>query len=303
MSRKPPLRELPSVTRLRRQLLLAAWLCGCADAPTSSDTELPPGTNSSAQPDPDPSTPTPSETGDDPDPATSGEATTTGDPPTSVDPDGLGPATFDEGELDPPSHGGTITFEQIGAAGWYPSRRDPAVGPCDTYDEGQCCLAQHEVPGEQLTPWDEDLVLTLRGPMQVEQLAVYQPRDADAWALVSAWDADTSEGLSFQGDEAFEGEVGTECLVDVATDAVFECGPGSSPYCPESDVDQHLGWAGSKLFVVLARMPHADEMPVGAPCSEGTDGNWWDAPWIGLSHGELMRAGPFSDCQSHSPLS
>ncbi len=218
--------------------------------------------------------------------------------------DGLGPATFDEGELDRPSHGGTITFSDIGAPGWYPSRRDPAVGPCDAYQTDSCCLAHNDVTSDALTPWDEDLILTLRGPMQLKQLAVYQPTDGpgSAWSLVSGWDAAGSAGVAFSGNDSeagFDGAIGTECLVDVSTDSVFPCGDGSLPYCPASD-GKHLGWAGSKLLVVLARMPHADETPAGDPCSEGTGGNWWDAPWLGLSLGELVRAGAFSDCQCYA---
>jgi hypothetical protein len=229
-----------------------------------------------------------------------------GDPmPPPVD-GGLGPAPFDEGELDPASHGGTITFQDIGAPGWYPSRRDPEIGPCDALDSDSCCLAHHEVGGDALTPWDEDLILTLRGPLLTKQLAVYQPAD-DGWALVSAWDAQapaTAQGIAFRGNgtetAGFDGAVGTECLVDVSTDDLFACGPGSSPFCPESAEPRYHGWYGSKLLVVLAKMPHADEVPVGTPCSRGTDGNWWDAPWLGLSLGELVRAGAFSNCQCYA---
>jgi len=220
---------------------------------------------------------------------------------------GLGPPAFDAGELDPVSHGGTITFQEIGAAGWYPSRRDPGVGPCDAFQSDTCCMARHEVVGDELTPWDADLIMTLRGPLQLEQFAVYQPTEADdsRWHLVSAWDqraAGSSRGLSFQGDAvdpSFDGEIGTECLVDVATDVRFDCGDGSSPYCPTGEA-KHVGWQGSKLFVMLARMPHADLTEVGTPCSEGRDGNWWDAPWVGLSLGELVRSGAFSDCHCYA---
>lgn len=244
-----------------------------------------------------------SETGD------SGTDTTTGPSLPPVD-GGLGPAPFDEGELDPASHGGTITFTSIGAPGWYPSRRDPALGPCDAIDTDTCCLARHDVVSDALTPWDEDLILTLRGPLLAKQLAVYQPSESqDAWALVSAWDSRTpsnSEGIAFHGDvgagqgSEFDGAIGTECLVDVSTDQPFACGPGSSPYCPESADARHHGWSGSKLFVLLATMPHADETAVGTACSAGTDGNWYDAPWLGLSLGELVRAGAFSDCHCYA---
>lgn len=230
-------------------------------------------------------------------------------PSTGVDPsaadsggdDGLGPAELDDDELDPPSRGGTITFERIGAEGWYPSRRDPAVGPCDAHESADCCLATQEVTSDRLTPWEQDLVLTLRGPMRVKQLAVYQPGEAatDPWALVSGWDdRGTQLGLAWDGE--LTGEIGTECLVDVGTDRVFECGEGSVPYCPPSDDPQHYGWTGAKLFVLLAAMPHADAEAVGTPCSEDTSGNWWDAPWIGLSLGELARAGAFSSCQCYA---
>jgi hypothetical protein len=218
---------------------------------------------------------------------------------------GLGPADFGAGELDAPSHGGTITFQDIGAPGWYPSRRDPALGPCDARDTGTCCLATENVTSDQLTPWDQDLVLTLRGPLQVKQLAVYQPASASSWALVSAWDsrhAGDPGGLAFRGNDTqtngFAGAVGTECLVDVSTDQAFACGAGSEPYCPDSSSPAHLGWSGSKLFVLLAAMPHAAQ--VAARCSDNDSGNWFDAPWLGLSLGELVRAGAFSDCQCYA---
>lgn len=221
--------------------------------------------------------------------------------------DGLGAADFGDGELDPASHGGTITFENIGAAGWYPSRRDPEEGGCSAFESETCCLEQREVTSDALTPWNEDLILTLRGPLQIKQLAVYQPGGAEgAWALVSAWDARRAgnpEGIAFRGndtEDGFDGAVGTECLVDVSTDRLFPCGAGSSPFCPATADARYHGWAGSKLFVLLARMPHAGEVSVGDPCSDNEDGNWYDAPWLGLSLGELVRAGAFSSCQCYA---
>lgn len=221
---------------------------------------------------------------------------------------GLGPPSFDGGVHDPASHGGTITFTNIGATGWYPSRREPSVGPCNAVDQNACCMEHHDVTSNALTPWDQDLVLTLRGPLVAKQLVVYQPDASNGgWSLVSAWDArDAShpQGMAFRGNDTetagFDGAVGTECLVDVSSDQVFPCGPGSSPFCPASASTQHYGWGGSKLIVLLATMPHADTTTVGTPCSTGTGGNWWDAPWLGLSLGELSRAGAFSSCQCYA---
>lgn len=222
---------------------------------------------------------------------------------------GIGPASFEPGESDPASHGGTLTFTNIGATGWYPSRRDPDVGPCDAFDQNACCLAVEQVDSDQLTPWDRDLVLTLRGPLIAKQLAVYQPAagGGDAWTLVSAWDARAASaprGMAFRGNDTetvgFDGEVGTECLVDVSSDRPFPCGAGSEPFCPSSSAPRYEGWSGSKLIVLLATMPHADDVTVGTPCSDDATGNWWDAPWLGLSLGELSRAGAFSSCQCYA---
>ena len=56
-------------------------------------------------------------------------------------------------------------------------RRDPAVGPCDAYEADDCCLARREVTSDQLTPWNEDLILTLRGPMRVPSVLFSRSRN------------------------------------------------------------------------------------------------------------------------------
>jgi hypothetical protein len=168
-------------------------------------------------------------------------------------------------------------------------------------------MAKANITSDALTPWDEDLIVSLRGPMDVKQMAVYQPDAVGAWNLVSAWDATlptAPRGLAFDGNNTekngFAGTVGTECIVNVSTSDVFACGPGSSPFCPppSGGKQMHRGWTGSKLFVFLAGMPHADKVP-GA-CSTTTTGGWYDAPWIGLSVGELVRAGQFQACQCYA---
>lgn len=225
----------------------------------------------------------------------------------TIDPiDGGGAAALDGGLTASPSNGGTITFQDIGAAGWFPSRRDPAVGPCDAENSNDCCLTQYNITSNQLTPWDEDLIMTLRGPMIVKQLVTYQPgTDASQWQLVSEWDdraPQSPQGMAFDGNgtdtKGFNGTVGTECLVNVSTSKPFGCGSGSTPYCPTSGSAQYYGWSGSKLMIVLAEMAHAAQ--VGSPCSTTTTGNWYDAPWIGLSVGELVRAGSFVSCQCYA---
>lgn len=242
------------------------------------------------------------------------EARSRPDPVSEIPPRVLSPfgnsQAFTEGSPALPGDGGTITFQNIGAPGWYPSPRDPASGSCGAYHSGSCCMARHEIASDSLAPWNEDLILTLRGPMLVKQLAVYQPvvGDKSDWALSSFWDdgqPSATRGIGFKRDEAatvFQGVVGNKCLVDVSSDRKFPCGPGSIPYCAASEQPKYYGWEGSKLIVMLASMPHmgSDALKNVSHCSVDKADNWYDAPWVGLSHGELIRAGKFGGCNCYS---
>src|SRR4051812_23688781 len=206
---------------------LAGLLCliaGCASDPAASDGTVPAGSGGA-----------PFHDGS----AAGGDVATggAGGSPAS----GGAPGSGGTGGSTTGSHGGTITFQGIGATGWFPSRRDPASGQCDAYHNGECCMTKFQIDNDQLTPWDEDLIMTLRGPMVVKQLVVYEPAAAqpNGWQIVSTWDARTAsapQGIAFDGNKTetagFSGVVGNQCLVDVMTDREFPCGPGSVPYCP-----------------------------------------------------------------------
>ncbi len=217
-------------------------------------------------------------------------------------------------DLGPTSDGATITFQMIGAPGMYPSRRDPASGPCDVENMSTCCLTNQVETGTALKPWDEELSATLRGPMLVKQMAVYQPAAGTSgpWNLTSSWDARTptaGANIAFSGPPTpgatgFAGVVGNKCLVDVSSGKEFPCGAGSVPYCPAPGAGQHkyYGWAGSKLYILLATMPHYGSGAITAAqnCNNATTDGWYDAPWIGISHGELVRQGLYNGCQCYS---
>ena len=174
-------------------------------------------------------------------------------------------------------------------------------------------MAKNNITSDQLTPWDEDLIVTLRGPIIVKQFVVYQQEaDASRWGVVSSWDARSAgspHGIAFNGNATAKtafasGSIGSQCVVDVSTDQNFPCGAGSSPFCPTPGAGQHKykGWAGSKMFVMLASMPHVGtaDVPDAQNCSNDAANNWHDAPWIGISHGELVRAGAFGSCQCYA---
>ncbi len=125
---------------------------------------------------------------------------------------------------------------------------------------------------------------------------------------MSAWSDDGAssvQGLSFTGNatkgKPFAGKVGTECLVNVATERNFGCGPGQRPVlCParcRRSLPRLVG-----LEAVRAARQHAacGSGAIDGACSDNDQGNWYDAPWIGLSLGELARAGSFSDCQCYA---
>jgi hypothetical protein len=145
--------------------------------------------------------------------------------------------------------------------------------------------------------------MTLRGPLLVKQIVAYESTSPDEWARVSAWDSrGTSEGIAFWGSGAqgsFDGRVGNVCEAEVAPDRPFPCGSGSVPYCPEGS-NKHYGWGGSRLIVVLATSPHHGTNDLDGDACEGPGHGWHDAPWIGLSHGELVRSGRYSGCHCWS---
>jgi hypothetical protein len=202
----------------------------------------------------------------------------------------------------------------IGAAGMYPSRRQPGSAMCELTNTATCCLTNHVIAGTQLTPWDEELSETFRGPMLVKQIAVYQPAAGltGTWKLASAWDARNPTGgmnIAFSGPPTpgatgFAGVVGNKCLVDVSSGQVFPCGPGSVPYCPApgGNAKKYYGWSGSKLYIALASFPHFESgaIPAAQNCNNSTTDGWYDAPWIGISHGEIVRQGLYNGCHCYS---
>ncbi len=208
-------------------------------------------------------------------------------------------------DQDAPSDGGTITFTEIGKAGSYLSRRAPDSGQCDGYSQDQCCMTTVQEESNALTPWDKDLIMTLRGPLLVKQVAAYQTADPNAatWPLVSVWDdrkPSENSGVAFRGDGesagTFSGTVGSSCILDVMTDSPFAC--GIDGFC-EQNMPDRLGWAGSKMLVVLAKMPDHGEIADAQHCTTDPGQNWYNAPWIGLSSGELIRTNKFGSCNCY----
>jgi len=201
------------------------------------------------------------------------------------------------------TRGGTMTFTNMGAAGWWPRRIDrPAGDPACTYKDGtdtwgaHCCMKEEYTTSTTLAPFDEEMTLILKA-IEVKQLAVYQPssqQPSSSWARVTAWDARTrqSENLWFTqqgaGSATFLGDLThDDCVSYVMQAPSFPCGTGADYYCPNDPGVLHQGYSGSKLVVLLASMSFPD---AGVTACGGT-GAGKPSPWVAFVASELVRDG------------
>ena len=199
------------------------------------------------------------------------------------------------------TRGGTLTFTNIGAKGWWPRRIDRAAGdPACDYKDGtdtwgaHCCMKQNATASTTLSPFDEEMVLILKA-IDVKQLAVYQPRGTEPdFVRVTAWDRrnNVADNLWFtqKGDGAaqFAGDLTkNDCVGYLSQAPRFDCGDGRDYYCPNDAGVLHRGFAGSKLVVFLADMDFDDKAV--AKCDGGTGGA--PQPWVAFVASELVRDG------------
>lgn len=233
------------------------------------------------------------------DPTPSPSASSSPPPPPPALGTGLGAYPV---EPSTPTRGGTMTFTNVGAPGFWPRRinrpsGDPACDYKDGTDTwgGRCCMKKQTSASDRLAPFDEEMTLILKA-IDVKQVAVYQPSatDAASWGLVSAWDRRTKVGqnLGFtQGKTQVaesEGELQkSDCVWYLAQTSPFECGDGRDYFCPDDPGVNRRGWSGSKLFVILTSMTFDD----GAVESCNGGGNAHPGPWVALVASELIRDG------------
>jgi len=201
------------------------------------------------------------------------------------------------------TRGGTITFTNIGAPGWWPRRLDREAGdPACDYKDGtdtwgsHCCMTEHETTSSTLAPFDEEMTLIVKA-IDVKQLAVYQPASTttgDDWLRVTAWDrrSTASENLWFtqsgDGSPDFPGDLSQDdCVGYVAQAPLIECGDGSDYYCPDDPGVLHRGYSGSKLVVIFGSMTF-DDAGVAACSGEGAG---HAGPWVAFVASELIRDG------------
>lgn len=241
---------------------------------------------------------------------TGGAGTTGGTGATGGDSSDLGAFPVDP---TPATRGGTMTFTNVGAPGWWPRRidREPGDPACDYKDGtdtwgGHCCMKEQATSSSTLSPFDEEMTLLLKA-INVRQLTVYQPAaDAGSWTRVSWWDARDSmaHNLWFtekgDGSTSFPGDLThDDCNWMVAQEPVFDCGDGQDYYCPDDPGVKHVGWSGSKLVAFLGSMTFDD---AGVSDCDGS-GSGHPGPWVAFDASELFRDGGRKwngDCNCYS---
>jgi len=202
----------------------------------------------------------------------------------------------------PVTRGGTMTFTNVGAPGWWPRRIDREAGDpaCDYKDGtdtwgGHCCMKEQATTSTTLAPFDEEMTLILKA-IDVKQLAVYQPTGGagSEWTRVTAYDqrSGVTENLWFtqqgEGSASFPGDLThDDCVGYLMQAPPFDCGDGRDYYCPDDPGILHRGYSGSKLVVLLGSMTFEDS--VVAACDG--DGAGHPGPWVAFVASELVRDG------------
>ncbi len=92
-----------------------------------------------------------------------------------------------------------ITYTSVGAAGSYDQVVTSTVAP--TCVANVCDKTAKAVSGP-LVPFDDEMTMVLSGPMELYQVAEYEPA-AGGYQRVAYWDRCTTEGLAFVGNKAW----------------------------------------------------------------------------------------------------
>ncbi len=178
-----------------------------------------------------------------------------------------------------------ITYTNVGVAGSYDKVVSSTMAPSCV--SNVCQKTPLSVSGP-LVPFDEEMTMVFSGPMELYQVAAYDP-GADGYQRVAYWDRCTTEGLAFVGNKAWyqcggyvQSYVTDDGSMSSATSVQFagHLDPGvgvnvmSSTLCTGttdgSDCGFSLGLAlhgfkgdsaGSKIFATKFRMPIGNVTP------------------------------------------
>jgi hypothetical protein len=178
-----------------------------------------------------------------------------------------------------------ITYTNVGVAGSYDKVVTSTMAP--TCVSNVCQKTPKAVSGP-LVPFDEEMTMVFSGPMDLYQLASYEP-GAGGYQRVAYWDRCTTDGLAFVGNKAWykcggyvQSYVTADGTKNSATPVQFagHLDPGvgvnvmSSALCTGTTDGTDCGFslglalhgfkgdaAGSKIFATKLRMPIGNVTP------------------------------------------
>jgi len=179
-----------------------------------------------------------------------------------------------------------LTYTNVGGSGSYNQVTQLVPGSWPSCDVSPSCVTSPKSVSGNLAPFDEDMTVVFRGPMTIQNIAVYQPdSDATTWNLVSSWaQGSQPNNLVFMnnngGGASGEWSVcggasqsyangtwnGAAASANADTysgwlDETNEVNIMTATTCAEATCDgfsrgtANLGWAGSKMIVTTFDMP------------------------------------------------
>jgi hypothetical protein len=207
----------------------------------------------------------------------------------------------------------TMSIQNVGGTGSYQRVTNMLPGVWgQSCPSNACQKATTNVSGA-LAPFNEEMTVNFRGPMELYDIAVYRP-DSSAWKRVSSWNRCGSTNLTFfnnlggtgsgewtlcggnsqsyasaDGKTAvaaptrFTGSLGNRVEMNILSDQAC-VGTGDSSECGfYRGVTRH-GWGGNKLFAIRARMPRFT-----GPITEYYD----DVPAIWMLNARVVRTAQY----------
>ncbi|RUS34437.1 protein TOS1 [Jimgerdemannia flammicorona] len=178
----------------------------------------------------------------------------------------------------------SVSFTNLGGSGQYPlvTNQLPGTFPNCPATPPSCVRQMHAVSGN-LSPFNEEMSIQLRGPMVISNIAVYQPDGTGDYSRVSYWTrGGVSENISFLNNlgGGASGEwsichgnslswasadgtknVGKSTVFGGTLGNAIELTVLSGQACTAQTCGWYRpvgmrGWAGEKILVVEASMPH-----------------------------------------------
>lgn len=186
-----------------------------------------------------------------------------------------------------------IKYSSVGGAGSYSQVTDILPGQWPSCDVNPYCVTSQVSTSGALAPFDDEMTLVFRGPMNIYNVAVYQPTantSSSTWTQVSSWNQGSEpSNLVFMANmgggasgnwsicagasqsyvngawnaaaaspnaETYSGYLDGANQINIMT--ANECGD-ASPCTGYSWGTANHAWAGSKMFVFTVDMPASSD--------------------------------------------